>query len=132
MSLDRSKPPQYHYELGRELAPLRRKGVLIVGSGNLVHNLRMVAWDKLNTPDFGFDWALEAREKMNGYICKGEHESLIRYESQGRSFQLAIPTPEHYLPMLYSLSLQEAGEEINLFNDKAVGGAITMTSLKIG
>ncbi|MDH3246754.1 MAG: 4,5-DOPA dioxygenase extradiol [Saprospiraceae bacterium] len=132
MSLDRSKPPQYHYELGRELAPLRRKGVLIVGSGNLVHNLRMVAWDKLNTPDFGFEWALEAKEKMNEYISTGRHNSLIHYESQGRSFQLAIPTPEHYLPMLYTLALQEEGEEVNLFNDKAVGGAITMTSLKIG
>ena len=132
MSLDYSKPPQYHYELARELKSLRNKGVLIVGSGNMVHNLRMVAWDKLNEPDYGFDWALEAREKMNEYIVNGNHQPLINYHSQGRSFKLSIPTPEHYLPMLYSLALQEDKEDISLFNDKALGGSLTMTSLKIG
>ncbi|KAA3624045.1 MAG: 4,5-DOPA dioxygenase extradiol [Bacteroidetes bacterium] len=132
MSLDYSKPPQYHYELAQELKSLRKKGVLIVGSGNMVHNLRMVAWNKLEEPNYGYDWALEAREKMNHYIADGNHQPLINYKAQGRSFKLSIPTPEHYLPMLYTLALQEEKEEISFFNDKALGGSLTMTSLKIG
>ena len=130
ISLDYRKPPKYHYELAKELAALRRKGVLIVGSGNMVHNLRKVAWNKLNE-DYAFDWAKEASEKMKDYIIKGDHQPLINYSSQGRSFDLAIPTPEHYLPMLYSLALIEDKEEVQFFNDKAVGGSLSMTSFKI-
>jgi len=130
MSLDYSKPPKYHYELAKELSALRRKGVLIVGSGNMVHNLRKVAWNKLNE-DYAFDWAMEASEKMKEYITKGDHQPLINYSSQGMSFELAIPTPEHYLPMLYSLALKEENEKVQLFNDKAVGGSLSMTSFKI-
>lgn len=132
MSLDNTKPPQYHYELARELSVLREKGVLIVGSGNMVHNLRMVAWDKLNEPNFGFDWAMEAREKMNHLISEGNHQPLIEYEKQGKPFKLSIPTPEHYLPMLYTMALQGEKEQVHFFNDKALGGSLTMTSLKIG
>lgn len=131
MSLDRFQTPQYHYELGKELAALRDKGVLIIGSGNMVHNLRMVAWDKLNDEAYGYDWALEAREKMNRYILNGDHQQLINYSSQGRPFELAIPTPEHYIPLLYVLALKEENEKISLFNDKPVGGSLTMTSVKI-
>jgi 4,5-DOPA dioxygenase extradiol len=132
MSLDYTKPASHHYELAKELTVLRKKGVLIIGSGNMVHNLRRVAWDKLNEPDFGFDWALEAKEKMNKYIAERNHQPLINYSAQGRSFQLSIPTPEHYLPLLYALALQEDKEVISFFNDKALGGSLTMTSLKIG
>jgi 4,5-DOPA dioxygenase extradiol len=131
MSLDYSKPPQYHYELAKELASLRQKGVLIVGSGNMVHNLRKVAWNKLNEDDYAFDWAKEANEKMKEFIAKGDHQPLIDYSSQGRAFELAIPTPEHYLPLLYALALKEEKDEVRLFNDKAVGGSLTMTSVKI-
>jgi 4,5-DOPA dioxygenase extradiol len=131
MSLDYSRPPQYHYELAKELASLRSKGVLIVGSGNMVHNLRMVAWDKLNDAEFGYDWALEAKERINKYILDGDHQKLINYKSQGKALDLAIPTPDHFLPLLYSLALKEEGEQILLFNDKAVGGSLSMTSLKI-
>jgi 4,5-DOPA dioxygenase extradiol len=131
MSLDYYQTPQYHYELARELAVLRKKGVLIIGSGNMVHNLRMVAWDKLNVVDYAFDWATEASEKMKKYMLSGDHQPLINFQSQGRAFNLAIPTPEHYLPLLYTLALKEADEAIELFNDKAVAGALTMTSLKI-
>lgn len=131
MSLDYSKPPQYHYALAKELVSLRRKGVLIVGSGNMVHNLRMVAWNKLNEIDYAYDWAMEANEKMKKFIIKGDHQPLINYSLQGREFNLAIPTPEHYLPLLYILALQEKKEEVSLFNDKAIGGSLTMTSLKI-
>ena len=132
LSLDYRQGPQYHYELAAELAALRQKGVLIIGSGNMVHNLRMVAWDKLNVTDFAFDWAAEAREKMNRSILEGDHASLVNFQRQGKAFQLAIPTPEHYLPLLYTLALQEKNEKIELFNDKAVAGALTMTSVKIG
>ncbi|MBL7695068.1 MAG: 4,5-DOPA dioxygenase extradiol [Ferruginibacter sp.] len=132
MSLDYYQGPRYHYELAKELAALRKKGVLIIGSGNMVHNLRMVAWDKLNTDNYGFDWALEAREKMNHFILDGDHASLVDYSAQGKPFRLSVPTPEHYLPLLYALAQQEKDDAVTLFNDKAVGGSLTMTSVKIG
>lgn len=132
MSLDYSQGPQYHYDLARELAALRQKGILIIGSGNMVHNLGMVAWDRLNDDTYGYDWALEAREKMNTYILTGDHASLIQYPSQGKAFQLSIPTPEHYLPLMYVLGLAGKEEEISLFNDKAIAGSLTMTSVMIG
>ncbi|MEO8151054.1 MAG: 4,5-DOPA dioxygenase extradiol [Bacteroidia bacterium] len=131
MSLDYYQTPQYHYELAKELSSLRKKGVLIIGSGNMVHNLGMVAWDKLNTSDYAYDWALEASSKMKKYILDGDFQQLINYKSQGKAFDLAIPTPEHYLPLLYALALKEEREKVSLFNDKAVGGSLTMTSLKI-
>ncbi len=132
LSLDYTQPPQYHYQLAKELAALRHKGVLIIGSGNMVHNLGMVAWRELNTVGYAFDWALEAREKMNAFILHGDHQSLINYSANGKAFTLAIPTPEHYLPLLYTLALHEKDESISLFNDKAIAGSLTMTSVKIG
>jgi 4,5-DOPA dioxygenase extradiol len=131
LSLDQTQTPQYHYDLGKQLAVLREKGVLIIGSGNMVHNLRMVAWNRLDIP-FGFDWALEARAKMNSLILAGNHRPLIDFRSQGRSFDLAIPTPEHYLPLLYVLALQQRDETVHLFNDSPVGGSLSMTSVHIG
>jgi len=132
MSLDYSKTPQYHYELAKELSFLRNKGVLIIGSGNMVHNLRMVDWRRLDEVDYGYDWAIEAREKMKTYILSGNHKQLINYQTQGKEFNLAIPTPEHYLPLLYALALNDNNEQLSLFNDKAVGGSLTMTSVIIG
>jgi 4,5-DOPA dioxygenase extradiol len=131
LSLDYTKPPQYHYALAKELAALRRKGVLIVGSGNMVHNLRMVAWDKLNVSGFGFDWALEASEKMKQMILDGNHSELTNYNNQGKAFQLAVPTPEHFLPLIYTLALQDKNDAVSLFNDKAIAGSLTMTSVLI-
>jgi len=131
LSLDYYKTPQSHYDLARELAPLRSRGVVIIGSGNIVHNLGMVAWDKLNDDDYGFDWAKEAKEKMKQFIIRSDHKSLIDYNAQGRAFKLAIPTPEHYLPLLYALALKEKNENLTFFNDKSVGGSLAMTSLKI-
>jgi len=132
MSLDYYKNPKEHYEIAKELAGLRKKGVLIIGSGNMVHNLRLIAWDKLNAEAYGYDWALEASEKMKNFILTGNHEALINYSSQGKAFDLAIPSPDHFLPLLYSLALKEKNEEVKLFNDKPVAGSLTMTSLKIG
>ncbi len=131
MSLDYSQPPQYHYDLAKELATLRKKGVLIIGSGNMVHNLRLIAWEKIEEPEYWFDWAIEADDKMKKFILSGDHQQLINYKSQGKAFDLAIPTPEHFLPLLYVLALQEDQENITLFNEKAVMGSLTMTSLKI-
>ena len=131
MSLDYYQSPQFHYDLAKELAPLRKKGILIIGSGNMVHNLSMVDWDKLNTSDFGYDWAIEASEKMRKFILSNDHQQMINYKSQSSAYNLAIPTPEHYLPLLYALALQEKDEKVSLFNDKAVGGSLTMTSVKI-
>ena len=132
MSLDHYQTPEYHYELARELSSLRRKGILIIGSGNMVHNLGMVAWDKLNAVDYAYDWAREASEKMNRFILEGDHQSLVKFRSQGKAFDLAIPTPEHFLPLLYTLALKDEKDEVSLFNDKAVAGSLTMTSVRIG
>ncbi|WP_431136959.1 4,5-DOPA dioxygenase extradiol [Psychroserpens mesophilus] len=131
MSIDYTKPAKYHYELAKEINSLRHKGVLIIGSGNMVHNLRKVEWNRLNE-EFAFSWTIEANEKMKNFILNGDHQSLIDYKSQGKAFDLAIPTPEHYMPLLYTLALKEENETIELFNDKPVGGALTMTSVKIG
>jgi len=131
LSLNYRQPAQFHYELARELAPLRKKGVLIIGSGNMVHNLRLVSWENLNKPGFAFEWASVASAKMKNAILTDDHASLINYRSQGREFELAIPTPEHFLPLLYVLGLKDEGDTVALFNDKAVGGSLTMTSVKI-
>lgn len=131
LSLDYTQTPQYHYELAQQLATLRKKGVLLIGSGNMVHNLRMVEWRRLNE-SFAFDWANEANEKMKKFILSGDHQSLVKFRSQGKAFDLSIPTPEHYLPLLYTLALQDNSENIQIFNDKPVAGSLTMTSLKIG
>lgn len=132
ISLDYTKPAEYHYNLAKELAYLRTKGVLVVGSGNMVHNLRMVAWDKLNAEDYAYDWAIEASTAMQKYIQAGDHQALVNYQKQGEAFKLAIPTPEHFLPLLYVLALKGANESVTLFNNKAVGGSLTMTSVQIG
>lgn len=131
LSLDYYQDAQYHYELAKELSSLRKKGVLIVGSGNLVHNLKMIAWDKFNEPEYAYDWAVESLDKMKEYILANNHKSLIDYKSQGNAFKLAIPTPEHYLPMIYALALKEENEKVSLFNDKTVAGSLAMTSLLI-
>jgi len=131
LSLDYHQSPEYHFELAKELSPLREKGVLIIGSGNMVHNLMMVDWRRLDEVDYGYDWANEASEKMKKFILSGDHKQLINYQSQGKEFNLAIPTPEHYLPLLYALALKKGNDEVSLFNDKAVGGSLSMTSVKI-
>jgi 4,5-DOPA dioxygenase extradiol len=131
LSIDYTQPAQYHYDLAKELAVLRHKGVLVVGSGNMVHNLGLVAWDKLNGEPYAFDWATEANEKMKKYMVDGDFQQLIDFKKQGRAFDLAIPSPEHYLPLIYTLALKQQNETISIFNDKPIGGSLTMTSIKI-
>jgi 4,5-DOPA dioxygenase extradiol len=132
LSLDHYMKPQDHYDLAKELSALRRKGVLIIGSGNMVHNLGLVSWDNIDTPGFGFDWAVEANDRMKRMIIDGDHQSLINYSSQGKAFSLAIPTAEHFLPLLYALALRESDDEIELFNDRHIAGSLSMTSVRIG
>lgn len=129
LSLDYYQNPQYHYDLARELVALRQKGVLIVGSGNMVHNLRAVDWGK---PNQGYDWALEANEKFKKLILANDHQQLINYKSLGREVELSVPSPEHYLPLLYALALKTENEDISFFNDKCVMGSLNMTSVRIG
>jgi 4,5-DOPA dioxygenase extradiol len=129
LSIDYYQPPQYHYDLAKEMASLRKKGVLIIGSGNMVHNLSIMKFD---SPNFGFDWAIEMNELFKKKILAKDHKSLIDFPNLGKAAQLAIPTPDHYYPLLYILGMQEKGEEAKIFNDKPVMGSITMTSVKIG
>jgi 4,5-DOPA dioxygenase extradiol len=132
LSIDYHKPASYHYELAKELSILRTKGVLILSSGNMVHNLRMVAWDKINTPGFGFDWAIEMNDLFKQKIADSDHQPLLKYESLNKAATLAIPTPDHYFPLMYTLGLQQDKEEIKFFNDSLVAGSLTMTSVRIG
>jgi 4,5-DOPA dioxygenase extradiol len=129
MSLDYTRDPQYHYDLAKQLTTLRSKGILIIGSGNMVHNLRLIDWKK---PDQGFDWAQEANFKFGKLIIENDHQQLINYRNLGREVELAIPTPEHYLPLLYALGLKAENEEVTFFNDKSIMGSISMTSVWIG
>lgn len=132
LSIDYSKPAQYHFDLAQQLKSLRRKGVLILGSGNMIHNLRMVAWDKLQEAEYGFDWAIEMNAVFKDKIGNSDFQSLINYEKLGSAAKLAIPTPDHYYPLIYSIALQEKEDEITFFNDKLVGGSLNMTSVKFG
>lgn len=129
ISLNRNQSPKQHYEFAKNLAYLRKKGILIIGSGNIVHNLRRVDWQNQNS---GFDWAQEANQQMKSWITDGNHQALIDYQKQGTTFDLAIPTPEHYLPLLYALALQNNSDKISFFNDELVMGSLSMTSVMIG
>lgn len=132
LSIDYGKPAAYHYELGKELKALRKKGVLIIGSGNMVHNLRMIDWANMHTDNFGFDWAIEMSHLFKDKINAGDHAALIDYLRLSPSAKLAVPTPDHYYPLMYTLALQEPDEQPVIFNDKLVAGSLNMTSVKFG
>lgn len=127
MSIDYSKPPQYHYELAQQLKELRRKGVLVIGSGNIVHNLGMIDFDNKTR----FDWAYEFDEKIKVFIDKGDHDSVLKYDKLGTIARLAVPTNEHYLPLIYSLGLRDNKDSVSYFNDKMDAGSISMRSVLI-
>ena len=132
LSMDYNLTPQYHYELAKELVRFRRKGVLIIGSGNIVHNLRMISWEHANEPEYGFDWALLANDIFKKLILDNNYKDLINYQKLGREVQMAVPTPDHFIPLLYTLALKEEKESIEFFNDKPVMGSLSMISLRIG
>lgn len=131
LSIDFSQPAAYHYKLAGELALLRKKGVLIIGSGNMVHNLQRIDWQNMDTPNFGFEWAQEINEIFKAKIEIADHSSLIQYQNLGSAAKLAVPTPDHYYPLIYALGLQDKKDEVEFFNDKYVGGSLSMTSVKI-
>jgi len=135
LSLDYTLSPREHYAIGRELAGLRDQGILIVGSGNMVHNLGLVevrgGLRDFNRP-FGFPWAIEANDLFKKLIAEERHEELADYQALGDAVQMAVPTPEHFLPLLYTLALKQKGEKIAYFNDKPLAGSLTMTSFSIG
>ena len=131
LSIDYTKPTGYHFELAQKLNSLRDKGVLIIGSGNIIHNLRLADFANFNKDNYGYDWAIEAKETINKYLTEGDYQSVIDYEKQGRAIGLAVPTPDHYLPLVYTLGLKQKNESISLFNDKLLAGSLSMTSLKI-
>ena len=139
LSIDYHKPGEYHYALAKELASLRKKGVLIIGSGNMIHNLSLISYpagepqdmNKSGHIEFGFDWALEMDAWFKEKILKQDHNALLDYKKLHKEGHLAIPTPDHYFPLLYILSLQEKQEEATLFNDVCVMGSLSMTSVLI-
>jgi 4,5-DOPA dioxygenase extradiol len=132
LSIDYTMSASEHYELAKSLKSFRDKGILIIGSGNIVHNLGLVDWPNMHKDNHGFDWAIEAREKINQAILENNMEPLLNYNKQGKAFQNAIPTPDHYLPLIYALALQNKEDKKMFFNDKLVAGSLSMTSLKIG
>lgn len=130
LSIDETQPAAFHYELGKRLACLRDEGVLVVGSGNLVHNLHAYAWGRRQIKPF--DWAVRFEERARGLMLAGDHDPLVNYETLGPDARLSIPTPEHYLPLLYVLALRREGEKISFPVEGVDGGSVSMLSLKIG
>lgn len=127
LSLDRNLAPAEHYAVGQALRPLRDEGVLILGSGNIVHNLTLMVWE-----DTAFDWAADYDEQVRQWILAGDHESIIHYEKYGRSAELAVNSREHYLPLLYVLAQQEKDEPIHFFAEKIWGGSLSMRCVRVG
>ena len=130
LSIDRSQPPLYHYGLGKRLAPLREDGVLIIGSGNIVHNLSAYVWDEPGIQPF--DWALRFETKVRELILHGDDAQLVNYEHFGHDARLAAPTPEHYLPLLYVLGLRQKNERASFPVEGVDGGSISMLAVQIG
>ena len=127
LSLDRSRDASFHYQLGKQLDALRDEGVLIIGSGNIVHNLRLVVWE-----DTAFDWAIEFDAQAKQWMLEDDHEPLIHYEKLGKSAALAINSAEHYLPLLYILGLKQKEDSLSFFNEKLWGGSLSMRCVRIG
>ena len=132
LSLNRNLSPQQHIALARGLQPLRDEGVLILGSGNLVHNLRLLDWQHMHEADFGFDWARRAQTRLLDLIRRRDLAALADYAALGDDVRRAIPTPEHFLPLLYVLALQQDDEDAHIFNTEFVGGSLDMTCVQIG
>jgi 4,5-DOPA dioxygenase extradiol len=130
LSIDESQPAPFHFEIGRKLASLRNERILIVGSGNLVHNLHTYAWGR-HMPD-PYDWAVRFEKEAKEMMLAGEHKLLVDYEKLGHDAKLSIPTPDHYLPLLYVIGTQQQGEVISFPIDGVDGGSISMLTVQIG
>ncbi len=130
LSIDETQPPAFHYALGQRLAPLRDEGILIAGSGNIVHNLHAYAWGRHSAQQF--DWATRFEQRARALMDAGEHAPLVDYEALGDDALLSVPTPEHYLPLLYVLGAQRQGERTSYPVEGGDGGSISMLSVRIG
>jgi len=130
LSIDETQPPKFHYELAKRLAQLRDEGVLIVGSGNLVHNLHTYAWGRHDVEPF--DWAVRFEKLARELLLKADHAPLIDYESLGRDALLSAPTPDHYLPLLYVIGARRPGDKVSFPVEGFDGGSISMLSVQIG
>jgi len=130
LSLDAARSAPDHYALAKRLAPLRDEGVLIVGSGNLVHNLRAYAWGKPSAPPL--DWAVRFERRARRLLAAGDHEALIDYASLGPDAALAVPFPDHYLPLLYVLAQQRPDETVTFPVEGIEGGAVSMLAVRVG
>lgn len=129
LSLDYTLSGEAHAALAARLQALRRKGVLIVGSGNIVHNLGMVDFARINDIGYGYDWAAESRATVNRLLLNGDLPALCRPERMGKAMNVAVPTPDHYWPLLYAMGLRQKNEPIALFNDELLAGSLSMTSV---
>ena len=130
LAIDETQPPEFHYALAKRLAPLRDEGVLIAGSGNVVHNLHAYAWGQHAAQQF--DWAVRFETHARTLLTAGEHGPLVDYESMGQDAVLAVPTPEHYLPLLYVIATQHADERVTFPVQGGDGGSISMLSVQVG
>jgi 4,5-DOPA dioxygenase extradiol len=130
LSIDKEKPASFHFEIGRKLAPLRKAGILIIGSGNVVHNLHAYAWGR-NEPE-PYDWAIRFEDEAKRMILAGKHESLINYEALGPDAARSIPTPDHYLPLLYVIGATQQGEIIRFPVEGIEGGSLSMLAVQVG
>ena len=132
LSLTRSQPAEWHFNLAKKLSALREQGVLIIGSGNIIHNLSVMSRAHINQIGAGYDWAFAFRETVNQAIVERDDDTLIHYERLGEKAMLSVPTPDHYLPFLCIMALREPDDSITFFNDSLVAGSLSMTSLLVG
>jgi 4,5-DOPA dioxygenase extradiol len=130
LSIDETQKAEFHYELAKRLRPLRDEGVLIIGSGNIVHNLHAYAWGRRVVEPL--DWAVRFDERARELMLANDHAPLVNYETLGRDATLSAPTPDHYLPLLYVLAQQREGDEVSFPVEGFDGGSISMLSVKIG
>ena len=130
LSMDETQPAAFHYEIGRRLSPLRDEGVLIIGSGNVVHNLHAYSWGRHQVEPF--DWAVRFEARLRGLLTAGDDRSVVNYEALGRDAQLSAPTPDHFLPLLYVMALRREGEQVSFPAEGFDGGSVSMLSVRIG
>ena len=132
LSLNRLQPAEWHFNLAKKLSALREQGVLIIGSGNIVHNLRVISWEHIDQIGAGYDWAYALRDQINHAMTTQNDDELVHYEQFGENAALSVPTPDHYLPLLYVMALREPDEKVEFFNDNLIAGSLSMTSLLVG
>ena len=132
LSLNRLQSAEWHFNLAKKLSALREQGVLIIGSGNIVHNLKAISWEHIDQIGAGYDWAYAFRDHINHAITTQNNDELVHYEQFGEGAALSVPTPDHYLPLLYVMALREPDEKVAFFNDHLIAGSLSMTSVLVG